>query len=689
MQQLLSVIRDAQCVVEGHDTIKEISHIRVLEHLVSVFKKNPEVTLLNEPSIVRSTERPPDIVVIDPFSGVHVIEVKGWKISEIEEVKPGPVFQVRFQGRQKQKNPIKQAKNAMFDIKNASEKAAPCGWNAPFFYWVVFPFVTRAQWNNRWQGLCEWSEFFLGDDIANNSLKSKLQAAGQSFLKRQGLDQLSDDEIKPIFTAFGDTAVLYDLQNDASSPRELTLGEYFNELAVQEKRLSHEQQEIAAKDWTGGPRLIRGVAGSGKTVVLATNLARRIGQVTKNNQAELFESGDKNLPTFLAVCFNRSLVPFIREKVKSAYAQRTGNHEYSAAMCRITHLNGLLWELSQENVLEYIKIGYYDRGEESDHFGRANSYLKQIQDFKTRQPEWFAAIQYDAVYIDEGQDLLEDEFKFLIELCKTSPNSTEPNIYIFYDDAQNLYGRPRPTWDKIGLRIVGGRSYVMVECFRNTRQIVEPAFNVLLGSTADETQRIQTKTFADTNYLEKERRVISWDGQLWRVRFAERQGEWPEFFKTVNRVDELELALRRIRWLIETQDVRPEDILVLGPTRERLRAFANVARNLECVRGLVLPFERDDKDTYITRTNYLTISTVNSAKGYDAYCVVLLSSNEFTCDTEGRAAFYVGCTRAKEHLDIFANGDGGLGEELRKATSLLINGSEDSIAWKGELPCER
>ena len=55
-------------------------------------------------------------------------------------------------------------------------------------------------------------------------------------------------------------------------------GELFDEAAEAYKTLSDEQQRLSAQDWAGGPRLVRGVAGSGKTIVLANNLARQAGQ---------------------------------------------------------------------------------------------------------------------------------------------------------------------------------------------------------------------------------------------------------------------------------------------------------------------------------------------------------------------------------------------------------------------------
>ncbi|MEM8494484.1 MAG: ATP-binding domain-containing protein [Planctomycetota bacterium] len=44
------------------------------------------------------------------------------------------------------------------------------------------------------------------------------------------------------------------------------------------------------------------------------------------------------------------------------------------------------------------------------------------------------------------------------------------------------------------------------------------------------------------------------------------------------------------------------------------------------------------------------MSTLHSAKGYDAPLVILVGCDRIKSDTEGRAQFYVGATRAKHHL---------------------------------------
>lgn len=65
------------------------------------------------------------------------------------------------------------------------------------------------------------------------------------------------------------------------------------------------------------------------------------------------------------------------------------------------------------------------------------------------------------------------------------------------------------------------------------------------------------------------------------------------------------------------------------------------------------------------------MSTVASAKGYDAYCVLLFGTSEFPTDLQGRASFYVGCTRAIEYLEVFAHNKSGLVGEMEEIVGRL------------------
>ncbi|MDB5340949.1 MAG: hypothetical protein JWN70_6568 [Planctomycetaceae bacterium] len=543
----------------------------------------------------------------------------------------------------------------MFDIKNAAEQSCTNELIWPFKYWVVFPRIERAAWKARWgaQGFCP-AELLFADDLPD--LTDRLRGMGQKQLGNLGLDRWPADQIAAVWKAFGDSSVLFHRPEERAPRRvpEDTLGELFDEAAETYKTLSDEQQQLSSQNWQEGPRLIRGVAGSGKTIVLANNLARRLQRT--GSERSLFAS-DPAPPRVLVVCNNRSLVPFLEKKIGLAYQQRTGRPLPEGGL-DIFAYNRLMWHLAQKGVWRYQKI------ESAFEEDRAARYLGELKDMRLHHAEVVEAALYDAIFVDEGQDFLEEEFCLLKELCRVAPGQ-EPNMYVFYDDAQNFLAKKRPNWSSVGLSVRGRRAFVMSQCFRNTRPIVEAAFNILYGTTANGAGEIPTKDFADIASLEEKGLIRSEQG-FWRVNFAIRNGQSPRFLRAQSMAEETQEIVTRLRWLIEEQRVRPEDILVLSMTKKRIDsiAFALATAEIQGVEGLHLAFKEQDK--LLGQRSMLTLSTTASAKGYDAYCVLLASANEFNHDLVGRINFYVGCTRAIEYLEVFAYRNEGLAVEWER-----------------------
>jgi len=277
---------------------------------------------------------------------------------------------------------------------------------------------------------------------------------------------------------------------------------------------------------------------------------------------------------------------------------------------------------------------------------------------------------FDVIFIDEGQDFDPEEYRLILDLIKPNEVSEEKPIVIFYDDAQNIYGRSRPVWRDVGINVIGERSFVMRECFRNTRQIVELAFNVLLGSQAPSDQKVQTRTYADVNYL-KERGVIEETGDHFRVGFAEREGRKPEIMVFSDSLLEINWLADEIVKLIQDENVRSEDILVIFYRQSHFdyellkKKISSKLPNIE----FVLPFgNSSDKDRFIFQPGKLTITNVYGAKGYDAPIVFLAGIDRFEVGREGRAAFYVGATRAK--LLLYLSGVDGKNSLLDEAKSI-------------------
>ncbi len=646
--ELEALVNSAKCRVFGWEDASNDAHRLVLGLLIKGFN-HLDASVLCEPSLARSSKRPPDIVLVDTVAGLHVIEVKGHDLQQIEGIEPGGQIRFRYENGTRTRNPITQVRSAMFDVKNATEQSFNNELILPFKYWVVFPRISRAEWNKRWgaDAYCP-NEILFAEDMSR--LADRLLAVGQKQLANPGFERWPADQIAAVWKAFGDSSVLYHRPEDREARRvqEGTLGEQFDEAAETYKTLSDEQQRLSSQNWHEGPRLVRGVAGSGKTIVLANNLARRLRRSMEDRG--LFAEQDSP-PRLLALCNNHSLVPFLKKKIDLAFQQRTGQ-PLPAKGIDVCCYNNLMWQLSQKGLWRYQSV--YDISDED----RAAQYLKELEDTKQQHPEIFEAASYDAIFVDEGQDFSEEDFRLLKELCRVAPGQ-EPNLYVFYDDAQNLFGKKRPNWSSIGLNVRGGRANVMSQSFRNTRPIVEAAFNVLYGTCANGEGVIPTKEFGDIASLE-ERKLIAREEGYWRVAFAVRDGHVPRLSMTSSPTAEAQEIVTRLRWLIEEQRVRPQDILVLSMTKNRIEAIAAAVTSAQIkgIEELHIAFREQDK--LLGRRATLALSTTASAKGYDAYCVLLASGNEFNRNIIGRVNFYVGCTRAIEYLEVFAHRNDGL-----------------------------
>jgi len=659
--ELSKRVERAKCRVFGWQDASNDGHRAVVAAVIDAFD-NSESAMLIEPSLSRKTDHPPDLVLVDPEVGINVFEVKAVNLDQIESIEPGGILLIRYHGsRPRPSNVVAQVRTAMFDIKDATARTFVGELTIPFKYWVVFPSIHRAEWIARFgrDGFCP-PQFMFAEDLERSALLRLLRATDRSRDATSPIRTCRIEELQCVWTAFGDNSVLY-LRSEQRPDRKVaegTLGEFFDKRATQLKRLSDDQQRLSEMHWDNGPRLVRGVAGSGKTIVLANNLARRVKRLLLERAATLFNGGQP-VPRVAAICFNRTLVPFIKSKIELAYEQRTGQ-ALPDDIVHIHALNKLMYALSREGAWNY------EPHQKDDETPRATRYRQQLAALKLNDPARFEKIAFDAIYVDEGQDFVEAEYELLRDLCRT-PDDAEPNLYVFYDDAQNLYGRNRPNWASLGLNVRGGRAFVMTECFRNPQSIVETSFNVLYGTALEAGRITPTKDFGDIATLQ-ERELIAFDGGRWRVKFAQRRGRPPLLTLAADPPRELKLIVARLIVLVRDERVRPQDILILTLSNGRATAIAEAVERaqIEGISGIHLACGEKQKDTTLCQPGQVTVSTVHSAKGYDAYVVLLCSANEFKTDVTGRATFYVACTRAVEHLEVFAYERSGLCAELSR-----------------------
>lgn len=490
-------------------------------------------------------------------------------------------------------------------------------------------------------------------------------------LVREGLQlsrkskPLTVEQADVIARVFGNSDVINEKRPPRAWVERQKLGSYVDEMVALDKYLSEEQKELSRLSVGGFPRIIRGVAGSGKSVVLANLVARYLHR----KLGSLDEASLPEMDVSVAItCFNRALVDFLKRKVRTAFREQTLTENIPSNVLLATHFNDLMWTLIKQRgwSIDYVRVK-----DIPDATARAALYRQRIQQFARTNPEYYNSICFDTLFVDEGQDFEPEEFRLLLDLVRPHPETGEKPIIVFYDDAQNLYGRTRPVWIDIGINVaVGDRSRVMRECFRNTRQIVELAFNVLLGSQAPPNIRVQTRTYADVAYL-KERGLVEEIGDHFRVGFTEREYRIPEVRGLPNEASELDWLAGEVVRLIRDEDVRPEDILVVfdKPSLFDVQGLERrIATELPDLK-FIHPFgKHEDKDRYIFQPGCLTLSTVYGAKGYDAPIVFLAGADRFESTKEGRAGFYVGATRAK--LLLYVTGVDGHHSLLAEAKAV-------------------
>jgi len=271
-----------------------------------------------------------------------------------------------------------------------------------------------------------------------------------------------------------------------------------------------------------------------------------------------------------------------------------------------------------------------------------------------------------AMFIDEAQDLGPSALQLLTRMVAqtddANPNSRSVNI--FYDNAQNVYGRRTPKWSEVGLDM-RGRSFVMQESFRSTKPITEFALNVLYRLRPEELSGDHGELI-DRGLVERtERGGREW----WHVRFNQTHGPAPLVRQFADADAEFDaLGNQLVSWI--TRDgVRPTDICVLynsGAIKTRLEAqvdarLRSVGARLEVQTGTA--FSRD--------ANTVVASTAQSYKGYESEVVVVAGADKFAARGEGVLAnsLYVAMTRARSILAVYGVKDRS--EDGRRIMSAL------------------
>lgn len=231
----------------------------------------------------------------------------------------------------------------------------------------------------------------------------------------------------------------------------------------------------------------------------------------------------------------------------------------------------------------------------------------------------------DFLFIDEAQDLPASVLKALKACCG--------RCMVLAGDADQSIYQPGFSFRRAGLDLTG-HSRILKMNFRNTVQIHEVAERYRNGGL-DPDRESQPEAF--------------------------REGPPPELFQAADEEDLLDLLERRLELFLRDLGYTPENICIMVPHGDAL----NAVRTRLGEQGLSVSDIRPDGFDF-SESGSVRITTLHSAKGLD-FPVVLLVLSRFhlkessldpaTQERMERNLVYVAMTRAMDHLNVFIRED--------------------------------
>jgi DNA helicase IV len=202
------------------------------------------------------------------------------------------------------------------------------------------------------------------------------------------------------------------------------------------------QQEQLARSLGEGHRIIHGVAGSGKTMILgyrAEYLARASTPSSK---------------PILILCFNETLGVKLDSVMRAKGLGNKVHARHFHKWCRdqlVTYHQTLPTQKSTEAFLDEL----------------VHKFMVAVN--RSHIPGG----QYQAVMIDEGHDFAPEWLQLVTQMVDPATNS----LLVLYDDAQSIYERARSkqfSFKSVGIQ-AQGRTTILKINYRNTRQILQTA----------------------------------------------------------------------------------------------------------------------------------------------------------------------------------------------------------------------
>ena len=566
-----------------------------------------DVTVWYEPACDDTGARP-DFVVLDPHYGVLVIEVlKGTGKSTVLGGINGEL-RISVDGKEQTiPSPLVRA-DEFAELLRSAIAAQPSLAHVPVGSLMVFTGLTRDTAETKRIGdVIDLDRCLFKTDLVSASADANTAPLLRVFGRAVGgsLKQAAtEDELAMLRAIVHPESIIH--------PRP-TQGSLFSAAAIDgdELKVMDRQQERIAKSIGSGHRVIRGVAGSGKTLVLVAR-ARMLSRMLPNRR-------------ILVTCYTRSLASQLRKQLADC------------PNVDVRNLDKLMGEAIRDAGLKHP--GY---GKNAGSVAKEALNALDIKD----------APKFRAVLVDEAQDFDTEDLQFCIRLLEaTDPD--EQDLIIVADSAQNIF-KKNFRWKDAGVR-AQGRTRLMRTNYRNTRQILAFAYEFL---TADGSIEVQTKLDPDD-----EIGVIPPEA-------SKRSGAEPRVIAAGDSNDELAKVVSAVKEYYGDRS-RARSVAVLHGEQWGSKSFAPALAAALGAAGLPYFWVTDpdhdaNKDRAGETESPIVLSTIRSAKGLEFPAAVVCGLGPQSDLVTARKIAYVGMTRAINDLTVIVGKDSPFRADLVK-----------------------
>lgn len=620
----------------------------------------------------------PDIIILHPQLGLIVIEVKGCYLENIESIEGHTWYMQDFY--KDEIEPYEQAEKHMWAILDRlkhfhhgllRDDQGNCKISGKAF--VALPYISEPLWKKKFEehlSAPKWELIFSGD-LETDGLYQRIINAP---MKRQNL--LTEEEWN---TAIAVITGSQGIQSQKRRPtkKKDSKAAFLRKVEEKIKSFDIQQHKVAVQTPTG-PQRIRGLAGTGKTVVLAQKAAYM--HVENPDLSIVYTFYSRSLYEQIINYITRFVQEFSRgELEKPDWHKIQVLHAWGGA-----EQSGLYQQITSEtnNTYRHYKnaLSYFGTSSGRVAF---NGCCGELLESEKQIPELF-----DAILIDEAQDFGENYFRLCYQLLK------QPKRIIWgYDEVQSLEELEIPTAESLFGKDVDGnplvsldglypgeieKDMILYHCYRNPRPVLiaAHAFGLGLRRKGGAVQFINTVAgWQDIGYeVEQVNSNEFTTGQ--EITLHRPKSNSPHLLEELvgyhnliqcksfdNRKQELEWIIDDIDKNIQEEELKPEEIAIIALDGRTKFTNSEYQQLFEGLKDRAIKAVRIGKDTsadIFRSEGCVTITSVFRAKGNEASLVYVYGFENIASSSDivkQRNIAFTAMTRTKGWLNLTGVGE--------------------------------